>query len=95
MKYILAVTIVFVFITISFVKGFSQLSCAARHNVWQHRRCSSLFAKPTTNTGKVRVKLLTDVKGQGKKGEIIFVSSAMWSESHMFLKSYIPLKHFP
>ena len=35
--------------------------------------------QPKASTDKIRVRLLSDVKGTGRKGEILFTSAAMWT----------------
>ena len=46
---------------------------------FHHTRNLNLSRYSTKLFNKVKVRLLTDVKGQGKKGEIVLVSPAMWT----------------
>lgn len=61
----IVVTLLTIMSSIDLISGFRQTTASSRLS-------TKLF-------NKIKVRLLVDVKGQGKKGEIITVSPALWT----------------
>lgn len=71
------------------VAGLLASSLAFLTPAVEVRRPHALQAKSKTSSDKVRVRLLTDVKDTGRRGEIVLVSPALWSNVLMPKKSAV------